>query len=316
MRVSPRGRAFLTAHEGVALKAYLCPAGVWTIGAGLTAASGVVKPRAGMTITRQQADDLLEKALSRNYEPRVRRRIGACPQHVFDGATSFDYNTGRVHNAGWVTRMLNGDLKGAEHQLRTTFVTGGGKLLRGLQRRRAEEAEVIFHARWPSGLGGHSPAAQAPADPPPPLFDDSRAISRSPDAVKAYQEVLKTLGFYSGSIDGIAGPLTIGAVENFQRAHDLTVDGLVGPATRATLQRALELHRSKQAAGVGAAGTGAAGTGAEATDTVAEHGVDALLTDVNLLWVIAAAVAVGLTIYGVAWLWRNRGRFTGRRVPS
>lgn len=41
------------------LTAYRCPAGKWTIGAGLTAASGVVTPRAGMTITRAKASWLL-----------------------------------------------------------------------------------------------------------------------------------------------------------------------------------------------------------------------------------------------------------------
>lgn len=40
-----KGIPFLEAHEGVALTAYRCPAGKWTIGAGLTAASGVVEPR-------------------------------------------------------------------------------------------------------------------------------------------------------------------------------------------------------------------------------------------------------------------------------
>ena len=51
MQLSDKGLAFLETHEGVVLKAYRDPVGVWTIGAGLTAASGVVKPKAGMVIT-------------------------------------------------------------------------------------------------------------------------------------------------------------------------------------------------------------------------------------------------------------------------
>ena len=36
-------------------------------------------------------------------------------------------------------------------------------------------------------------------------------------------------------LDGIYGPATVGAVENYQRAHHLAVDGIVGPATRSAL---------------------------------------------------------------------------------
>jgi hypothetical protein len=84
-----KGIPFLEAHEGVVLTAYRCPAGKWTIGAGLTAASGVVAPHAGMTITRAEARRLLKLALARNYEPGVRQVLGPVPQHAFDGAVSF-----------------------------------------------------------------------------------------------------------------------------------------------------------------------------------------------------------------------------------
>ncbi len=49
--------------------------------------------------------------------------------------------------------------------------------------------------------------------------------------VKQIQEQLKELGHYSGTIDGIYGPGTESAVETFQRAEGLTVDGIVGPNT-------------------------------------------------------------------------------------
>ena len=62
MQTSQRGIAFLERHEGVVLRAYRCPAGHWTIGAGLTAASGVVTPKPGMVITRKEATRLLAVA--------------------------------------------------------------------------------------------------------------------------------------------------------------------------------------------------------------------------------------------------------------
>lgn len=51
------------------------------------------------------------------------------------------------------------------------------------------------------------------------------------DAVRQLQQRLRTKGFYSGAIDGIFGSQTEAAVRQAQTANDLTVDGIVGPAT-------------------------------------------------------------------------------------
>ncbi len=50
-------------------------------------------------------------------------------------------------------------------------------------------------------------------------------------AVKDLQKRLKTLGYYSGSIDGVYGTGTIKAVRAFQERNRLTVDGVAGPST-------------------------------------------------------------------------------------
>ncbi len=55
--------------------------------------------------------------------------------------------------------------------------------------------------------------------------------------VAGLQIKLKALGYYSGEIDGIFGPVTKSAVENFQQASGLLTDGIAGPQTL----RALEL---------------------------------------------------------------------------
>ena len=68
--------------------------------------------------------------------------------------------------------------------------------------------------------------------------------ARSPDQptrgrierVKALQRQLSWLGLEPGLIDGRYGPLTTGAVKRFQEAHDLIVDGVVGPATAEALR--------------------------------------------------------------------------------
>ena len=58
MKTSPKGIALIKEFEGLRLKAYLCPGGVWTIGYGHT--TGV---RPGMVITEAQAEKFLKEDL-------------------------------------------------------------------------------------------------------------------------------------------------------------------------------------------------------------------------------------------------------------
>jgi len=53
--------------------------------------------------------------------------------------------------------------------------------------------------------------------------------------VAELQNILASLGYYYGPIDGIFGPLTENAVKALQRANGLTPDGIVGPRTYAVI---------------------------------------------------------------------------------
>ena len=55
--------------------------------------------------------------------------------------------------------------------------------------------------------------------------------------IPGLQVALQARGFYRGSVDGVAGPLTAQAVRDFQRSKRLRVDGLAGPQTRRALGR-------------------------------------------------------------------------------
>ncbi len=61
--------------------------------------------------------------------------------------------------------------------------------------------------------------------------------------VKVLQRALAHLGDAPGKIDGIYGPLTQAAVEEFQKASKLVADGIVGPLTRSALAQALRGQR-------------------------------------------------------------------------
>ncbi|HEY7306695.1 MAG TPA: peptidoglycan-binding domain-containing protein [Bryobacteraceae bacterium] len=61
------------------------------------------------------------------------------------------------------------------------------------------------------------------------------ALAQSGDTVRSAQQVLKDKGLYSGSVDGIYGPLTRKAVRSYQQEQNLTADGRLGPQTLSAL---------------------------------------------------------------------------------
>jgi len=58
-------------------------------------------------------------------------------------------------------------------------------------------------------------------------------------SAKEIQAALKNAGFYAGSVDGVLGPQSMKAIEAFQKASGLSVDGKVGPKTWAALRKYL-----------------------------------------------------------------------------
>lgn len=73
------------------------------------------------------------------------------------------------------------------------------------------------------------------------LTDDQQVQAEA--AVSAYtlalQQDLATAGYYTGTVDGVSGPLTVQAVEDLQEANGLPVTGTVDKATSAALQAEL-----------------------------------------------------------------------------
>ena len=145
LSTSKIGRDLIMQYEGLRLRAYPDPgtgSDPWTIGYGHTGPD--VRP--GMSITREEADTLLSRDLEK-HEREVRRlcKGARTPQSAFDALVSFDFNTGALHRS----TLLRCHRKGWHNQAAREFhrwVYAGGRVLRGLQRRRAAEAALYVSA--------------------------------------------------------------------------------------------------------------------------------------------------------------------------
>lgn len=140
MKTSDKGIELIKRHEELRLKAYQCPAGVWTIGYGST---GGVRP--GDVITEAQAEALLREDI-RTVEREVGRHKLNINQNQFDALVSFTFNvgSGNFRSSTLLKRIKeNPDHPDIPNQFRR-WVNAGGKKLGGLVKRREEESKLYF----------------------------------------------------------------------------------------------------------------------------------------------------------------------------
>ena len=135
------GLPILKQFEGCKLKAYLCPANVWTIGWGRT-----TNVKHGDTCTKAQADawlseeyDLFERGVLNllDDQPTTPNMLGAM--------VSLAYNIGL--GAFGKSSVLRNHLARRYANAAASFKLwnkGGGKVLPGLVRRRAAEAALYL----------------------------------------------------------------------------------------------------------------------------------------------------------------------------
>tara|TARA_R100001079_G_scaffold108778_1_gene79973 strand:- start:338 stop:781 length:444 start_codon:yes stop_codon:yes gene_type:complete len=144
MKISAEGLALIKKFEGCELEAYQDAVGVWTIGYGHI--KGV---KEGMTITKQQAEEMLLEELV-EYENYVLEAVNhQLDQCMFDASVSWTYNLGPSNlNASTMLKVLNaGDYDGVPEQIKR-WNKAGGKVLTGLVRRREAEALLFEGKDW------------------------------------------------------------------------------------------------------------------------------------------------------------------------
>lgn len=94
MKIDKDGIEFIHKEEGLRLKAYLCPAKVWTIGYGNTYHLDNTKVKEDDVITLEQAKDLFNKKITL-YEDAVNKNVKVpLTQSAFNALVSFCYNVG------------------------------------------------------------------------------------------------------------------------------------------------------------------------------------------------------------------------------
>lgn len=138
-KLSKVGADLIKKYEGCKLRAYKCPAGVWTIGFGHT---GNVKE--GQTISQEQADALFDKDVQRFVDGVNKCVKVEINQNQFDALVSFAYNLGvSALQKSTLLQYVNKKQFDKAAQEFDRWVKADGKVYKGLQNRRNSE-EALF----------------------------------------------------------------------------------------------------------------------------------------------------------------------------
>lgn len=132
--------------EGCKLKAYLCPANIYTVGYGSTFYQNGTKVKRCDIITQSQAEELLKSTLSFfafKVQPLINQPL---TDNQFGALVSFAYNCGVTALAGStllkkVNINPNDDSIGLEFM---KWTKAKGVVLPGLVKRRQSEKELYF----------------------------------------------------------------------------------------------------------------------------------------------------------------------------
>lgn len=137
----------IKSFEGLFLKAYADPIGIWTIGYGTIVYPNGVKVKKGDVITQAQADEYLKHEIDQKSQG-VNSLIQGLNQNQFDSLVSFAYNLG-LGSLKKSTLLKKAKVNPSDPTIKAEFMKwtkAGGKVLKGLIRRRQEEANLYFKA--------------------------------------------------------------------------------------------------------------------------------------------------------------------------
>lgn len=165
--------------------AYRCPAGVWTIYAGVT--EGVHE---GMVCTEAEGETMFRRELIKHEAAVGRLATVPLNQNQFDALVSFSYNcgAGALAKSTLLRRLNAGDYEGAARCF-AAWNKGGGRVLPGLVSRRAREASLFL-----------KPVEQAPEPTMPHKIDEPDTAPIGSRKWSAIEWLKRLLGF--GAVGG------------------------------------------------------------------------------------------------------------------
>lgn len=147
LKISLDGIELVAYFEGYKAKPYVCPGGKLTIGYGHVILDN---EKEYLTyVNPNQARQLLYNDLNR-FENAVNNLVKVpLEQHQFDALVSFTFNVGpkNLERSTLLKRLNAGHYSAAAEQFKR-WRFAGGKILKGLERRRAAEAAMFRGKNW------------------------------------------------------------------------------------------------------------------------------------------------------------------------
>ena len=139
-QINQAGLELIKSFEGYREDAYLCPAGVWTIGWGTTK-----NVRKGQITNPEEAENFLKRDL-KIFEAQVAELVKvALTSNQFSALVSFAYNcgAGALKSSTLLKKLNQEDYLGAAEEF-LKWNKAGGKMLAGLTRRRVAERSLFL----------------------------------------------------------------------------------------------------------------------------------------------------------------------------
>lgn len=136
------GEELIKRYEGFYARAYKCPAGVWTYGYGSTTKADGTPVKQGDVISQQEASALLLNYLNKNVRPKLAPLGLSANQQAALESLIYNIGWGAFAKSKCYTALKNKDY--GQFFIQYDWIKAGGKVLKGLAKRRAEELMVFF----------------------------------------------------------------------------------------------------------------------------------------------------------------------------
>lgn len=208
MKVSNNAVNLIIKYEGFRNKAYLDPAGKWTIGYGTTRYEYGAPVKEGDTITKTRAKAILKQQIDEHASTIEKYVTVKLNQNQYDALASFQYNLGAHILPGTkLLEYINSKNWVAAAEQMKLFVNRGSSFELGLRNRREEEASLFLKV-------GFFPSV--PSD----QYDDTTGENEEEESRNIFYEIDKNLkfkdskgiDFFTDNIQVISTRLTLSIV--------------------------------------------------------------------------------------------------------